>query len=1088
MNSNSESYEHIPISHSLQPLVNPSSSISFVRPPLFSNSVVPHILSTSMSSPTGEDPFLSPTADGASSSFRQSAASSAAVADPYSPPIYQSSFRPPPLIPATNNHLTNETHTNGARNNFSPRLPSSSYQQPLQPCAPLVLGQPQSQLSSSSPFTPLPTPTIRGDEASLASGSFLGEPSVSLSTPQFNRRIISEFPPSTNPTRSLRGPAVLSNDNDDIPEVDVNKRVKVTDEGILNVEEPQTSKGRRMLFNARCLYRSAHTGKNPRPVSSGNHSQEDHAREADYQDDVQQQIQELMQSGPSGLNSASPAPSTTQTVENQYHPSPRCCHSAVAYDDRYLIISFGGCVGTLLNDTYVFDTQPPVGVQDIKLNSQNHPTALRRVCCPLHQFDTNDGPLVLPERELKVNTNSSLEALPESAEIMQCDYNASNLDPMHSQVVPIGDGTLRWTRIEGITVEGNELPGRISHTAILRDVGNDTHHSHKDLLIFGGHLSDGPTNETLRINATQVIAYHEARVACAAGGHIQRPRDLWGNLVCSARAYSRLCCDCQSPSFIKQPRWEVVRLDTNEKAEGSGPIIMPRPRSSHTAVFYPLPFPTIKSSPESSTSETTDFMFVLDGWGAQRAVFNDLWALDLNRLRWRIIPFVGIHKGTIMSSASWARHQRQLLLNRDPRNTDHNASLQLLNPPGCPRTGLFGHCATVHGTDMYVFGGSTVDVSKNSNDLHKFNFHTFMWTEVVVAASIPRQFGSTVPPQPAPRYTAQIVAVGDYLYVHGGDSEGCSVYYGDLWRIQVGNRSDRQVAEWERLDDKFSNGVSGVGYFSKERKQVLSMSEQPRWGLKERQWDTFASMTRPFDLTLSSAELAAWPSTARDVYCQERSPLTESMITDAQLHFGISASAALPTTRSGHTMTVLGGALVVFGGEQPLPVSGSSSTPGESIVMLSDVHSITVGYPTRLSLRQLAARWLASSVASLDEVPSRARVIDSFASLIFSEKGSEQGLSLSPLALEKKCFTINKKDLLHPSLPLHRVLARSHRTALSMGSALGHMVTREPCQTTQNQDGTAIYHRWVTVNAFPPTVESSISYELTGCTCLSSNQ
>jgi len=61
--------------------------------------------------------------------------------------------------------------------------------------------------------------------------------------------------------------------------------------------------------------------------------------------------------------------------------------------------------------------------------------------------------------------------------------------------------------------------------------------------------------------------------------------------------------------------------------------------------------------------------------------------------------------------------------------------LTLLNPMGCPRVPLYGHSAATHDGFMYVFGGATAEPNEFSNDLHRFNFSTFVWSEVIVRGS-----------------------------------------------------------------------------------------------------------------------------------------------------------------------------------------------------------------------------------------------------------------------------------------------------------------------------------------------------------------
>lgn len=108
--------------------------------------------------------------------------------------------------------------------------------------------------------------------------------------------------------------------------------------------------------------------------------------------------------------------------------------------------------------------------------------------------------------------------------------------------------------------------------------------------------------------------------------------------------------------------------------------------------------------------------------------------------------------------------------------------------PGAPVCGLSGYASCIEGDNFYTFGGieEPNPPIRYCNKVYRFNFVSRTWSEYLFPAS----------PSPHPRYASIMWAQGNTVYIHGGDSESCSLYFDDCWAIDVTS----PITRWRELD------------------------------------------------------------------------------------------------------------------------------------------------------------------------------------------------------------------------------------------------------------------------------------------------
>lgn len=107
--------------------------------------------------------------------------------------------------------------------------------------------------------------------------------------------------------------------------------------------------------------------------------------------------------------------------------------------------------------------------------------------------------------------------------------------------------------------------------------------------------------------------------------------------------------------------------------------------------------------------------------------------------------------------------------------------------PPCPRE---SHTATLVGNDkILIFGGSGEGEANYLNDVHILDLNTMRWSSPEVRGDIP-----------VPRDSHSTVAIGNKLYVYGGDCG--DRYHGGVDVLDIGTMT------WSRVSPLFQFHVS----------------------------------------------------------------------------------------------------------------------------------------------------------------------------------------------------------------------------------------------------------------------------------------
>lgn len=215
--------------------------------------------------------------------------------------------------------------------------------------------------------------------------------------------------------------------------------------------------------------------------------------------------------------------------------------------------------------------------------------------------------------------------------------------------------------------------------------------------------------------------------------------------------------------------------------------------------YSPIRGPSISGRYSHSSCVHRNLMYIFGGCTSGNTTFNDLWTFDLERRCW-IRPLTSGIYPPPKACASLARFGQKLILfggwthsapfHRDRTwkffNQMHEFDLEkhrwtCVDTAGeCPPA-LAGHCATIVGNKMLVFGGLCNVVGAynhyhSMNEIWLFDFQSGTWTRK-------RTVGVSQPP---PRYGhSQILLDEQNLLVLGGCG-GPSIALNDIWLLRMG--------------------------------------------------------------------------------------------------------------------------------------------------------------------------------------------------------------------------------------------------------------------------------------------------------------
>lgn len=119
---------------------------------------------------------------------------------------------------------------------------------------------------------------------------------------------------------------------------------------------------------------------------------------------------------------------------------------------------------------------------------------------------------------------------------------------------------------------------------------------------------------------------------------------------------------------------------------------------------------------------------------------------------------------------------------------------------GGPPLGLCGHSVCVCGDYLYVFGGM-ISRTEYTSSTFRFHFPSGLW-----------QFIHSLTSPPSARYTHAMWCSGSLIFIHGGDTDNCCVYFDDLWVFDsstIQNSLDLPAITWHN-ETKSMQGIRPV--------------------------------------------------------------------------------------------------------------------------------------------------------------------------------------------------------------------------------------------------------------------------------------
>eukprot|EP01012_Entosiphon_sulcatum_P056984 TRINITY_DN8068_c0_g1_i1.p1 TRINITY_DN8068_c0_g1~~TRINITY_DN8068_c0_g1_i1.p1 ORF type:complete len:447 (+),score=53.72 TRINITY_DN8068_c0_g1_i1:49-1389(+) len=262
------------------------------------------------------------------------------------------------------------------------------------------------------------------------------------------------------------------------------------------------------------------------------------------------------------------------------------------------------------------------------------------------------------------------------------------------------------------------------------------------------------------------------------------PVAVWSCVQASGRLPHKCCCLTAVPfrgslffyggGVIKKIYEELFEFEIDSQTwravPTSGYPVLPT--LSHTAVLF------------------DNFMVVFGGMADGRC-HNNLYALDLEKMEWQLLKSVRTAPPSCRKGHTAVVYKRKMyvLMGAEYSGNIHNdlyafdfdnQEWECLENHPAPRphrpvNGRTGHSAVEHGGNMYVFGGMTETGATCTwmNDLHAYNLDTRTWCAIDVQPG----------PMPCGRYSHTAWAGPSSMYIFGGDSSDCSVYYNDMWAL-----------------------------------------------------------------------------------------------------------------------------------------------------------------------------------------------------------------------------------------------------------------------------------------------------------------
>ncbi|KAL4161110.1 hypothetical protein PRNP1_001666 [Phytophthora ramorum] len=319
-------------------------------------------------------------------------------------------------------------------------------------------------------------------------------------------------------------------------------------------------------------------------------------------------------------------------------------------------------------------------------------------------------------------------------------------------------------------------------------------------------------------------------------------------------------------------------------------------------------------------------LFVLGGWlGSGPLAAADLHVLHLDTLTWEQPPLTDPLGPCNMHTADYVAHLRSILVFRGGDGREYLNDLHALQIDAMTWTTVrtrgrapaprANHSSALVGDDLLVFGGW--DGRQRLNDVHVLHTQSMTWSAVDDVLSVDTRH-YTAPP--LPRAGMTMARHRDRLFVFGGSGPSAKCY-DDLhvydpsrhqWVETVAVAADEQRHKWRQSE-------------SRSRSRTRS---QPRWDIYEDddQQDGSWSRNDEFDEDLDSDEefedalsdreaMLVAQGLANDACEANPNEMCEfSDVEPPKRQEPLLVVGRGPGRRAGHTCTVVGRLLVIFGG------------------------------------------------------------------------------------------------------------------------------------------------------------------------------